>query len=79
MFAGCEEPANEDWGETGTVSLGICWLIESDDGHTYAPINLSEEYQDDALRVRFEFEKRNDLASTCMQGIIIELNRIEKL
>ena len=70
---------NEEWGEKGTVSLGICWLIVSDDGITYQPINLDEELKSRDLRVKFEYKERNDLVSICMQERIIELIKIEKL
>lgn len=76
-----EKKAQEDneWGEIGTVRLGFCWLIVTDDNIKYEPINLNEEYQLDSLRVRFEYDEKNDLDSTCMQGTIINLTRIEKL
>lgn len=70
---------DEEWGEWGTVSLGICWIIVSDDGIKYEPINLDEKFRSKDLRVRFEFEERNDMDSVCMQGSIIELTKIEKL
>ena len=69
----------EEWGEKGTVSLRICWLIVSDDGITYQPINLDEELKSRDLRVKFEYKESNDMVSICMQGRIIELIKIEKL
>ena len=69
----------EEWGEKGTVSLGLCWLIVSDEGITYEPINLDEAFRSEDLSVKFEFKKRTDMASICMQGLIIELIRIEEL
>ena len=70
---------DEEWGEKGTVSLGLCWLIVSDAGITYEPINLDEEFKSKDLSVKFEYKERNDMDSICMQGRIIELIRIEKL
>ncbi len=69
----------EEWGETGTVSLGLCWLIVSDAGITYEPINLDEAFKSEDLSVKFEYKERTDMGSYCMQGLIIDLIRIEKL
>ena len=80
FLASCSKITEEEWGETGTVSLGlVCWLIVSGAGITYEPINLDEEFKSEDLSVKFEFKKRTDMDSICMQGLIIELIRIEEL
>jgi len=68
----------KEWGEIGTVSLGMCWQIINEKGVRYEPINMDEELRSEGLEVKFEFKVRNDMASVCMQGQIIELTRIEK-
>ena len=81
LLVGCSKITDEDeqWGEKGTVSLGICWIIVSGDSVVYEPINLDEEFKVEDLSVKFEYKERNDMVSICMQGSIIELTRIEKL
>lgn len=65
--------------QTGTVKYvaveGGCWVIETAD-ETYEPINLPEALQTDGLAVSFEAEVREDLASICQVGTLIELLRI---
>ncbi len=75
------EQPEEEWGESGKVGHGMyCWIIIADDDSTrYEPINLGEEFQQNALGVKFEFKFRNDLGSICMSGDIIEVTRIEEL
>ena len=81
LLASCSKitEEEEEWGETGTVSLGLCWLIVSGAGITYEPINLDKAFRREDLPVKFEFKERNDMDSICMQGLIIELIRIEEL
>ena len=81
LFVSCSKITDEDeeWGEKGTVSLGLCWLIVSDAGITYEPNNLDEEFKIKDLSVNFEYKETTDMVSVCMQGRIIELIRIEKL
>ena len=52
---------------------GGCWRIAGDDGASYEPINLSEEFQEDGLRVRFRAKYRTDLVSRCMVGRLVEI------
>ncbi len=82
LLVSCSKITEEEdeWGETGTVSLGLlCWLIVSDAGITYEPINLDEAFKSEDLSVKFEYKERTDMDSICMQGRIIELIRIEEL
>lgn len=68
---------------TGTVSWreveGGFYVIESDDGPTYDPIDLPPRYREDGLRVHFEARLRTDLMSTHMVGTLIELTGIREL
>ena len=81
LLVSCSKIIKEEkeWGEKGTVSLGFCWLIVSEEGITYEPINLDEEFKSKGLHVKFTFIERTDMASICMQGRIIELTKIEIL
>lgn len=81
LLISCSKLTKEknEWGEKGTVSLGFCWLIVSEEGIKYEPINLDEDFKTKGLRVKFTFMEKTDMASICMQGRIIELIRIEKL
>lgn len=67
-----------EWGQKGTVSLELCWLIVSEEGIKYEPINLDEDFKSKGLQVKFAFIERTDMATICMQGRIIEIIRIEK-
>jgi inhibitor of cysteine peptidase len=68
---------------TGTivfVSLeGGFYGIKGDDGKNYDPTNLPQEFQKDALRVRFEARELPNRASVHMWGAIVELVTIQKL
>ena len=68
-----------DLDQLGTVEFvdveGGCWTIESN-GETYEPINLPEEMREDGLAVEFEATVRDDMASICQVGTIVELVRI---
>lgn len=52
--------------------------IIADDGEKYDPVNLSEEFQMDGLRVYFEAELKEGLKSFHMWGQIVEIQKIEK-
>lgn len=64
----------------GTVEFvpveGGCWSIVTGD-RRYEPIGLPEAYERDGLQVRALVLPRDDLASICQIGQIVELLRIE--
>ncbi len=66
----------------GTVTFhdieGGCWTIEIEE-EGYEPINLPEEFKDDGLQVNFKADFRDDMASVCMVGRLIELHEIERV
>ena len=68
---------------TGTVTYinleGGFYGIIGDDGKNYEPINLSREFQEDCLPIRFEAKIREDIASSHMWGTMVEITKIEKL
>ncbi len=69
--------------ETGTVKYidleGGFYGIISDSSKNYDPINLSEEFKKDDLRVSFDAKIREDRVSIHVWGTLIEIVRIEKL
>ncbi|MBI2847772.1 MAG: hypothetical protein HYX83_01205 [Chloroflexi bacterium] len=69
--------------ETGTLTFvdleGGFHGILGDDGKKYDPINLSQEFHQDGLRVRFEGRLRTDLVSTHQWGTLIQITMIEKI
>lgn len=80
---GCVGGGEDMVSETGTVKYinleGGFYGIITDDGKQYDPVNLSQEFNEDGLRIRFEAKVRNDMASIHMWGTLIEITRIEKL
>ncbi len=69
--------------DTGTVKyLSIengFYGIVSDKNQYIDPINLSNEYQIDGLKIRFTYKERTDLSSFHQWGKIVELVGIEKI
>jgi len=69
--------------ETGTVKYidleGGFFGIIGDSGKNYDPINLSEEFQKNNLRISFDAKIREDMVSIHKWGTLIEIIRIEKL
>ncbi len=91
-FAGCktseqapeeEAMAQMEDGITATVKYieleGGFYGIETDDGDSYLPLNLSEEYEEDGLRIVFKMKSRPDVMTTRMWGKTIEILEIAKL
>lgn len=68
---------------TGTVVRmeleGGFFAIRGDDGNTYDPTNLAEEFRQDGLRVRYELRPRPDMMSTHMVGMIVDVIHIERI
>ena len=55
---------------------GGFWAIRGDDGVTYDPTNLPEEFRKEGLRVEAEARRRDDIVSFHMAGPIVQLVRI---
>ena len=68
---------------TGTVTRfeveGGFFAIRGDDGKTYDPTNLAEEYRQDGLRVRARLRPRPDMMGIHQVGPIVEIVEIRKL
>ena len=82
-LTGCVGEGEDIVRGTGTVKFinleGGFYGIIGDDGKNYDPINLSQEFHEDCLSVRFEAKIRDDLAGIHMWGTIVEITRIEPL
>ena len=72
----------ENFSAAGTVRFidleGGFYGIEGNDGEHYDPMNLPEDYQEDGLKIQFQFEESKGMASTRMWGRIIKLNHLER-
>jgi inhibitor of cysteine peptidase len=81
LLASCDD--EDVLTQKGTVVYmdleGGFYGIAGDDGKNYDPMNLSDEFKQDSLRVEFEYKKRSDLSSFHMWGTIIEIVNIKKL
>jgi hypothetical protein len=69
--------------DSGTVRCfdmegGFCGIIGDETGN-FEPINLSEEFQKDGLRVKFTAIHLMDMFSTLMWGSKIEIVSIEEI
>jgi len=84
LFSACTEPTAMKDGELqieGEVTYktieGGFWAIQDQD-QTYEPINLSEDYQQEGLKVQVSANEAKDMASVHMVGPIIEIVSIRK-
>ncbi len=82
--ASFDRSANGDVIEArGTVQYvdleGGFYGIVGDDGQRFDPTNLSDEFKEDGLRVRFRARTRDDLMSIRMWGTLVEIVSIERL
>jgi hypothetical protein len=79
----CTTENDEAVKTTGTVVYlsfeGGFYGIKGDDGRSYDPANLPEDFRTDGLRVRFEAKELTGSASFHMWGVPIELIHIRKL
>lgn len=55
---------------------GGFYLIRTDEGVNYDPMNLAEQYQRDGLRVRVRAKLRPDMGGVHMAGPIVEIVEI---
>ena len=55
------------------------WLILSDDGKTYLPINMPTQYKAEGCRVSVSAILLQDVASIGMMGEVIRITRFETL
>ena len=81
LFIECEMSQKQDIiSEIGTVKYidieGGFFGIIGDSGKKYDPINLSEEFKKDNLRVSFDAKIREDMVSIHMWGTIVEILEI---
>ncbi|HUF36805.1 MAG TPA: hypothetical protein VMN37_12695 [Gemmatimonadales bacterium] len=57
---------------------GGFYSIEGDDGVTYDPANLPQEFQQDGLRVELDARRRDDMAGIHQVGPIVQVERIRR-
>lgn len=73
----------EEFMARGTVQFiqleGGFYGIVGDDNKQYEPKNLPKEYEQDGLKVEFNYKKAEGGASIYMWGEIIEILQIRKL
>ena len=87
MFAitpvGCAGTDKDVISGKGTIEFinleGGFYGIVGDDAKNYDPLNLSQEFQVDGLRISFQVKERKDVDTFHMWGIPVEIIEIEKL
>jgi hypothetical protein len=57
---------------------GGFYAIQGEDGVTYDPTNLPEEFRQEGLAVEIEARKRPDVMSVRQVGTIVDIERIRK-
>jgi len=55
---------------------GGCWALQASN-ISYQPLNLPAQFKQNGLQVRVEFTRRDDYASICMIGPIIQISSIQ--
>ena len=82
-LAGCAGTIQNVVSGTGTVKYidleGGFYGIIGDNGEYYDPTNLSQEFQEDCLRIHFEAKILEDIVNTHMWGTMVEITKIEML
>ena len=67
----------------GTITYieleGGFYGIIGDDSENYDPINLSQDFHEDGLRIWFQFILRDDQISIHQWGTLIEIVSVERL
>lgn len=67
-------------GEVRFINLeGGFYGIIGSDGKNYYPVNLSNEFKIDGIKVKFEGRIRKDLITTTMWGETLEIIKINKI
>jgi len=52
---------------------GGCWTLEVSQGVSYLPLNLPDQFRQDGLQVQADLVRRDDHASVCMIGPVVEV------
>jgi hypothetical protein len=82
------EPNDKKNSDTAIVGTGTVVYLEfeggffgiiSDDNEQYLPYELSEEYQEDGLRISFTVEPLEDQMSFHMWGTLVDIVEIETI
>jgi hypothetical protein len=56
---------------------GGCWTLEAAKTVRYLPLNLPDQFRHDGLNVHADLVRRDDYASTCMVGPVVEILSIQ--
>lgn len=74
-----EEEIIEDTGVVNYIGIeGGFYGITTDQDKKYRPVNLTQEFKQDGLKVKFKAKSVKGMASTIMWGEMIEIIEIEK-
>ena len=57
---------------------GGCWTLQVGEDLHYLPLNLPEEFRRDGLKVSVELRRRDDYASVCQVGPVVEVLSIRR-
>ena len=93
LFAGCKTTAEQPPAEEMSVPMedgimatvkyidleGGFYGIVSDDGESYMPLELADEYKQDGLRVIFKMRPVKGVMTTTMWGKTVEITQIDLL
>src|SRR3990170_3501441 len=52
---------------------GGCWTIAPSEHVYYLPLNLPDQFRRDGLKVQVEVLRRDDYASVCMVGPVVQI------
>jgi hypothetical protein len=84
LLAGCTKSTSP---ETGAIAAtlhdytgldGCSWVIKLENGEVLEPVNLADFTieLEEGKKVWLKYAEQNDLASICMVGLIVKIDRI---
>jgi hypothetical protein len=83
VVSSCTTDIGDNFIGTGTIVYlsieGGFYGIKGDDGRSYDPVNLSNDFRKDGLRVRFEAKELKGQASFHMWGSLVQIIHIQPL
>lgn len=56
---------------------GGCWTLQVTSSSRYQPLNLPDRFRQDGLNVHADLVRRDDYASVCMLGPVVEIVSIQ--
>lgn len=83
FISGCTENKNVISDKIGTIKYidleGGFYGIIDNEGNRYDPVNLTDEFKEDGLKVKFSCKILKDTIGTHMWGTTIELTDIQRI